>query len=67
MRFILILLLVYNVISGTDGNHKYLVNQWNGTNLQEYVVCSKEMSYQRFIFILLRLSLIFKLIEVKTQ
>ena len=67
MRVILILLLVYNVISGTDGNHKYLVNQWNGTNLQEYVVCSKEMSYQRFIFILLWLSLIFKLIEVKPQ
>ena len=48
MRIILIL-LVYNFISGSDGNHKFFVNQWNGTNIEEYVVCSKEASYQRFI------------------
>ena len=54
MRIILIL-LVYNFISASDGNHKFFVNQWNGTNLQEYVVCSKEVSYQRFIYFTARL------------
>ena len=49
MRIILIL-LVYNFISASDGNHQFFVNQSNGTNLQEYVVCSKEVSYQRFIY-----------------